>query len=238
MAREVVVSAEKIKRRKKAYLTAKIVLLCLLLLLFIVFIILNFIFNVNRFTISLDRDLERDKGIVIYEDLEERAPQRKLYAETIGNMDNISALWLPKDIHSSALGGSHNGDNYIAYTFYIENQGEVTVNYWYQIVIDDVIKGVDEAIRVKVYLNDLESTYAKVNRDTGEAEEDTIPFYDDENVLLQERSDFKKGDIDKFTIVIFLEGDDPDCLNNIIGGEIKMHMEIREEHIDKEENDE
>ena len=30
MAREVVVSAEKIKRRKKAYLTAKIVLLCLL----------------------------------------------------------------------------------------------------------------------------------------------------------------------------------------------------------------
>ena len=48
------------------------------------------------------------------------------------------------------------------------------------------------------------------------------------------------GDIDKFTIVIWLEGDDPDCLNNLIGGEIKMHMDIYEEHIDedklKEEN--
>ena len=38
------------------------------------------------------------------------------------------------------------------------------------------------------------------------------------------------GDIDKFTIVIWLEGDDPDCIDNILGGEIKMHMEIREEY--------
>ena len=42
------------------------------------------------------------------------------------------------------------------------------------------------------------------------------------------------GDIDKFTIVIYLEGEDPDCLNNIIGGEIKMRMDIREEHVDDE----
>ena len=40
--------------------------------------------------------------------------------------------------------------------------------------------------------------------------------------------------IDKFTIVIYLEGEDPDCLNNIIGGEIKMRMDIREEHVDDE----
>ena len=43
--------------------------------------------------------------------------------------------------------------------------------------------------------------------------------------------DFKPLDIDRFTIVVWLEGDDPDCVNAIIGGEIKMHMNIREEHI-------
>ena len=43
----------------------------------------------------------------------------------------------------------------------------------------------------------------------------------------------KPGDVDKYTIVIFLEGDDPDCLNNLIGGEIKMHMDITEEHIEE-----
>ena len=52
-------------------------------------------------------------------------------------------------------------------------------------------------------------------------------------VVLKSRNDFKVGDVDKFTIVIYLEGDDPDCLNDIIGGEIKMHMEIREEHLDE-----
>ena len=39
---------------------------------------------------------------------------------------------------------------------------------------------------------------------------------------------------DKFTVVIWLEGDDPDCVDSILGGEIKMHMEIREEHKEQE----
>ena len=40
----------------------------------------------------------------------------------------------------------------------------------------------------------------------------------------------KPGDIDKFTIVVYLEGDDPDCTDDLIGGEMKMHMDITEEH--------
>ena len=73
----------------------------------------------------------------------------------------------------------------------------------------------------------------KKNKDSGEAEKDTEMFYKDDTVVLKSRNDFKVGDIDKFTIVIYLEGEDPDCLNDIIGGEIKMHMEIREEHLDE-----
>ena len=33
--------------------------------------------------------------------------------------------------------------------------------------------------------------------------------------------------------MIWLEGDDPDCVDALIGGEIKMHMDIREEHIEQ-----
>ena len=50
--------------------------------------------------------------------------------------------------------------------------------------------------------------------------------------MLKERKDFKPGDTDKFTIVVWLEGDDPDCVNALLGGEIKMHMDIKEEHIE------
>lgn len=234
MAKEVVVTADKINRRKKAFLTAKVLFLFLLILLFVIFVVLSLMFRINSFTISLDSDLQNDKGIVLYEDLDDKASQRKLFAETVDNMDNISVDWIDKDVHTGSSGGSHNGDNYIAYTFYIENQGTETINYWYNISIDDVIKDVDEAIRVKLYLNDNNWLYAKKNSETMEAEEGTIPFYKDDVVVLQSRDDFKVGEIDKFTVVIFIEGNDPDCVNNIIGGEIKMHMEIRQERLEEE----
>ena len=233
MAREVIVTADAIKKRKKAFLKTKIVIGLLILVFLLIFTILGIVFNVNKFTITLDNKLQDEKGIILYSDANEKAHQRKLFASALNDMDNISYDWIPKDVHTSSNGGSHNGDNYIAYTFYIENEGEVSVNYWYSIIIDDVIKRVDEAVRVIVFLNDDETVYAKINNETGEAEKNTEPFYKDDVVVLKPRNDFKVGDIDKFTIVIYLEGDDPDCLNDIIGGEIKMHMEIREEHLDE-----
>lgn len=233
MAKEVIVTADTIKKRKKAFLKTKVVIGLLILVFLLIFTILGIVFNVNKFTITLDNKLQDEKGIILYSNPNEKAHQRKLFASALNDMDNISYDWIPKDVHTSSNGGSHNGDNYIAYTFYIENEGEVSVNYWYSIIIDDVIKRVDEAVRVIVFLNDEEKVYAKINNVTGEAEKNTEPFYKDDVVVLKSRNDFKVGDVDKFTIVIYLEGDDPDCLNDIIGGEIKMHMEIREEHLDE-----
>ena len=243
MASEVIVTADKIHKRKKRMSRTKIILLILFLLLLAIFLVLYFTFSVNRFTISIDQDLRREKGIVIYTDLFERAEQRKLYADAITNMDNICGNVYEEEwaaIQKNESGGSHNGKNYIAYTFYIENQGSVGVNYWYTIEIDDVIKGVDEATWVGVYHNDDEPVfYAKKNMKNGGPEQLTgMPshiqpeeYYSDDVVVLKQRPNFGVGDIDKFTIVIFLEGDDPDCIDGIIGGEIMMHMEIREEHL-------
>ena len=52
-----------------------------------------------------------------------------------------------------------------------------------------------------------------------------------ETLILEERTNFNLGDIDHYTIVVWLEGDDPDCVDDLIGGEIKMHMNLTEEHI-------
>jgi hypothetical protein len=38
-------------------------------------------------------------------------------------------------------------------------------------------------------------------------------------------------DIDRITIVVWIEGSDPECINSLIGGHLKMHMDITEEHI-------
>lgn len=228
----VVVTADKVRRRKTALKVSRIVVVCLFLFLMSTFLVLGFVYNGGRFTISLDPNFSLETGLVIYEDRHEKRSQRRLYADEVEFMDNISIKWLPSNIHNEK-DGAHNGKNYIAYTFYAENQGERVINYWYEIHIDDVIKNVDEAIRIIIYRNDEKTVYGKINADTNRNEEGTIPFYSKDIAVLKERSGMKPGDVDKYTIVIFLEGDDPDCLNNLIGGEIKMHMDITEEHIEE-----
>ena len=47
--------------------------------------------------------------------------------------------------------------------------------------------------------------------------------------MVKKRENFNPGDTDRYTIVIWIEGDDPECLDNLIGGAIKMHMIITEE---------
>ena len=41
------------------------------------------------------------------------------------------------------------------------------------------------------------------------------------------RKKFEPKAKDKYTIVIWLEGNDPDCLDNIIGGTMKLGMKFR-----------
>ena len=83
-----------------------------------------------------------------------------------------------------------------------------------------------------IYHNGAEEVYAKIGKN-GKAEANTTPFYSDKYVLMRVREDFNEGDRDKFTIVIWIEGDDPDCIDYLIGGQMKMHMEITEEHIEQ-----
>ena len=109
--------------------------------------------------------------------------------------------------------------------------GTDTSDYWSEIIIDDVIKNVDEAVRIRVYKNGNYITYAKIGIN-GQAEKDTIPFVRDDLVSFEHRKDFAPGDIDKYTIVIWIEGHDLQCTDNILGGEIKMHMEFNSEFVD------
>ena len=144
-------------------------------------------------------------------------------------MDNISINWINKDVDDEG-NGSHNGDNYIAYTFYVINSGTETVNYWYEMKIDDIIKNVDKAVRVMIFRNGEKTVYAKINETTNQPEENTKEFFSNDIAVLEQRKDFTPNSSDKFTIVVWIEGDDPDCKNDLLGGEIKLHLDITEEH--------
>ena len=69
MARDVLVTAGKINRRKKVVKRAKIISLCLLLLLTIVFVILSVIYKGGQFIITLDPNSDLETSLVIYDKL-------------------------------------------------------------------------------------------------------------------------------------------------------------------------
>lgn len=233
MAKEVIVTADILRKRKHINRIVKISLLSLSLFLIIVYIVLQIIYNEGNFTIILDSDKTRDAGIAIYESLNSPHGKRKLEAESVVSMDNISWKWLPNNINDIAE-GAHNGENYIAYTFYVENQGENDLHYWYEIIVDDVIRNVDEAIRIMIYQNGEATTYAKKKSNSDAPEEGTTMFIEKgDTIILEQRKDFFPENVDKYTIVIWLEGDDPDCTDPLKGGAMKMHMKITEEYIRK-----
>ena len=113
------------------------------------------------------------------------------------------------------------------------NSGKEKVNYWYEIDIDDTIKNVDEAIRIMIYRNGERTVYAKKSKDTGQAEPGTKKFISSKIAVLEQRKNFKPSSKDRYTVVVWIEGDDPECKNDLLGGEIKLHMDFTEEHVDK-----
>ena len=120
----------------------------------------------------------------------------------------------------------------MAYTFYIENFGTQTSDYWSELVIDDVIRNVDEAVRVRIYKNGIPTTYAKAARN-GEPEDGTVAFESDKLIVTDHVENFAPKERIKYTVVVWLEGRDPDCTDNILGGEIKLHMEFNSEFVKK-----
>lgn len=227
---EVILNANRVKRSKKVKKSAKLALLILLLLLIIIYVLIGIIYSSGSFSITLDRNLYLRRGLIIYDDPEYKVFRSELFAETVEEFDNISYKWLPEDLDN--YNGSHNGDNYVAYSFYIENMGTEVADYWSEIIVADVIKNVDEAVRIKVYRNGEETTYAKTAK-SGQPEPGTIPFKSDTLVVMDHVENFAPGDINKYTIVLWLEGSDPECTDNVLGGEIKIEMAFNSENADE-----
>lgn len=230
MNKDVVVKADRVRGWKRLGKFVKLAIFLLLLLLIIIYIVLKVLFNDGSFIVALEDNKMLYSGLSMYESLNDPTPKRKLKAEDVQFLDNISIKWLPDDI--TEYEGSHNGKNYIAYSFYVENTSKAVMNYWYKIVMDDVILNADEALRIMIYVNNEKTVYAKGNSIDREPEPDTTKFRDDKDgtIILEPRRDMQPGDLDKITVVVWIEGDDPECINAIIGGHARLHMTLTEEH--------
>ena len=67
------------------------------------------------------------------------------------------------------------------------------------------------------------TTYAKLGQN-GVAEYGTTPFESEDTVYESVNENFNPGDVIKYTLVIWIEGNDPECLDNIKGGNVEMSI--------------
>ena len=56
---------------------------------------------------------------------------------------------------------------------------------------------------------------------------ETKEFASERMVAMGQRDELQPQEYDKFTVVIWLEGEDPECVNDILGGTIEMMMQFR-----------
>lgn len=202
----------------------------LLLLVAVLFITAFMQEKMGNFTINLNRLELFRKGIAIADEGYFERPTARLVANTVVDATNISIDDIPEDVDQ--IDGNHNGDNYMAYTYYVRNAGKEDVYYDATITLDSCAKGAEEAVRVAVWRNGERTVYAWPAAD-GTAEYGCESFVDDKTVCRFQEENFLVGNVDKYTIVIWMEGDDPECVDKIVGGSVEFSM-----HIDADNDDE
>lgn len=206
----------------------------------------------GEFVIRVDHPGEKKLVISDTEDFSQELITLK--GSAIDEADNISIFDIDPRVMN--VDGDHNGMDYLAYTFYVKNIGYDPVMYTYNLSIQRATKGIEEAAWVLLYHNGQQLIYAMENK-SGEPEKQqgeyeypfmedarkpelysydestglytltTVPFAASRIVDVVERPELQPEEVDKFTIVIWLEGEDPECVNDILGGSIEMMMKLR-----------
>ena len=230
--------SKKVKKREALIRILTIVLVLMLLFLSLMFACSSYVNKAGDFTVTMDKDAY-NMGIILSETKDFKQSSRFLTGEKCVDMLDTTLEWLPDDLDD--IDGSHNntnGQSFLAYTFYVKNAGNVDVDYSAEILIDSVSLGVDEAMRVMVFHNGEPTIYAKPQQGTTDKREENLNdngesvydvdknFVSNTKVMENEVKMFRPGDIDKYTVVVWLEGWDPECVNKILEGEIKMSMKF------------
>ena len=219
----------KSKEVKRYAVITRILALLVIILIAIVAIayaISYFYDKFGSFTVKVNKYDMMRQGLTLSEVPEYDKTISVLNADIVYDMTNISGEDLPKNL--DMINGSHNGESYIAYTFYLINAGSDTISYESEMNIDNVTKNVDEAIRIALYVNGKKTVYGKTKSNgTGKESDCDSEFFSGTTVMKSVREEFEPQAKDKFTVVIWLEGNDPDCLDNLIGGTLKLSMDFK-----------
>ena len=223
--------------------TVAIIICLILLLIFAGFTIYgnkvgNFVVNVNRnadIRLSLSSQADRSNQT------------ERLAYSSVMELNDTSYCWLPNDLARRGFGNISDMEEsrYLAYSFYLINNSDRALDYDMDLTLVDTVGDPLGMLRVMI-IEEENDTYDESNRIYAltepspeqeaqlQAELLTLVPYRTEAFLLGEKKlfsinvkDFEVGAYRKYTVVIWLEGCDPDCNNKHMGERAKMQLDIR-----------
>jgi hypothetical protein len=175
---------------------------------------------------------------------------REITLEQIVYNDLEGILTTDGSFRNSVLVGVNNSKlNYLAYSFYLRNVGKYEANIGYEIVITEVTGVLATAIRVLIIqdgyilpgqesittLDNLHDGTYKLyqladtkSKEYPKALQNATPFVSESTICSEEIHQLGAMQTKKFTILMWLEGEDPDCtienVDQIYGSKIKIAM--------------
>ena len=152
-------TAKEVKRYTVIMRVLSLLVVLLVAIVAIAYAVSYFYDQFGSFTVRVNKYDMMNQGLTLSETPDYDKTNAVLNADIVYDMTNISGEDIPPNIDK--VNGSHNGENYIAYTFYLINSGDDTLSYEGDLNIESVSKGVDEAVRVAVYYNGEKTVYVK-----------------------------------------------------------------------------
>lgn len=229
---------------------AKKVAITIIILIPLFFAFLYVVFMIGEtdggmVTVKVDDTKLIGKSIVLSEASSFENPKSLIKGDGILHLTNTSYHFI-KDETFSLLDGSNNGDRYVCYSFYIKNSGDVTLDYEYSISFPIVTGELNSAVRVMLLEYDEQNVetsrkiYAKAKEGTSTVAEkiayedeffgipdtydDAIIFATDFQVTKEKRPSLEPSQADRYTIALWLEGTDSECVDAVIDGTLKLEM--------------
>ncbi len=215
----------------------------------------------GSFTINLTAEMLR-AGFVLSGASDFNREETRLISEKMEEVNNITLDDIDPDVDH--IDGPHNGRNYIAHTFYIRNKGTETSSYVWYVNLKSETLNVSDAVWIMLFEDGRQVIYSKPT-ETGEAEElygfvrapfsdvaydydyqyyekdgrlgiRTTPYVSEDVVAQGFVEGVAPGETHKYTIVIWIEGYDPECTDDIFGGYAKFDMDFESVSAEEDED--
>jgi hypothetical protein len=198
----------------------------------------------GNFSVTLSSELmDLDVELSTSEDFS--APKVRLLSDVLSEVNAYTIHDMPDNLDEGS--GSHNMDDVMVYTFWVKNSGTQSVDMSWYLVLNASTKNVDKATWLMVYDEDGMLLYSEETDDGGREkiegftnqalyeqckepgqifqsvddgiyEVSPLPYQDNDIVTSADLPEFAPGEMRKYTVVIWVEGEDYDCDNSLVGG--------------------